>query len=167
MKHAKFVIKEFTNPSGEVVFRVCGSLDGKRIRKNLPTRAEAKAEADAFEIQRVQGETGVRPTVTRLTEHELHEAEAVVRRLAGKPHSLSFYVDFALANYREPVCEKSLVEAAAEYVAAKKHEFEQDLISESYFVRLEREMDRIPKRIPVATVAELTSARLVAYFEFQ
>lgn len=167
MKHVKFVIKEFANPSGEVVFRVSGWLDGKRIRQNFPTYAEAKVEADTLEIKRVQGETGVRPTVTRLTEDELHEAEAVIRRLVGKPRSLSFYVDFALANYREPVCQKSLVEAAAEYVAAKKHEFEQDLISHSYFVRLEREMERVPKRIPVATVAELTSARLVAYFEFQ
>lgn len=167
MKHASFVIKEFTNPSGEVVFRVSGWLDGKRIRQNFPTYAEAKAEIDTLEIRRAQGDTGVRPTVTRLTEEELHEAEAVVRRLAGKPRSLSFYVDFALANYREPVCQKSLVEAAADYVAAKKHEFEQDLISHSYFVRLEREMERVPKRIPVSTVAELTSARLVAYFEFK
>ncbi len=166
MKHVKFVIKEFTNPSGEVVFRVSGWLDGKRVRKNLPSREEAKAEVDVLEIEAVQAETGIRRTVTRLTEDELHEAEAVVRRLAGKPRSLSFYVDFALANYREPVCQKPLAEAATEYVAAKKHEFEQDLISDSYFVRLEREIERVPKRIPVATVAELTSARLVAYFEF-
>ena len=27
-------------------------------------------------------------------------------------------------------------------------------------------MERVPRRIPVATMAELTSARLVAYFEF-
>ena len=166
MKHVKFVIKEFTNPSGEVVFRVSGWLDGKRVRKNLPSREEAKAEVDVLEIEAVQAETGIRRTVTRLTEDELHEAEAVVRRLAGKPRSLSFYVDFALANYREPVCQKPLAEAATEYVAAKKHEFEQDLISDSYFVRLEREIERVPKRIPVATVAERTSARLVAYFEF-
>lgn len=99
MKHT-FVIKEFTNPSGEVVFRVSGWLDGKRIRQNFPTYAEAKAEMDSLEIKRVQGETGVRPTVTRLTEDELHEAEAVIHRLAGKPRSLSFYVDFALTNYR-------------------------------------------------------------------
>ncbi|HZL45195.1 MAG TPA: hypothetical protein VFC28_03135, partial [Opitutaceae bacterium] len=36
-----FVISEFTNPSGEVVFRVSGWLDGKRVRKNFSTRAEA------------------------------------------------------------------------------------------------------------------------------
>jgi hypothetical protein len=35
-----FVITSFTNPSGGVVFRVSGWLDGKRIRKNFSTRAE-------------------------------------------------------------------------------------------------------------------------------
>jgi len=97
---ASFTISAFTNPSGEVVFRVSGWLDGKRIRKNYPSRAEAKAETDALEIQCLQGETGVRPTVTRLTEDQLHEAEAVFKRLSGKSHSMSFCVDFALANYR-------------------------------------------------------------------
>jgi hypothetical protein len=30
---------------------------------------------------------------------QFHEAEVVFRRLDGRPHSWSFYVDFALANY--------------------------------------------------------------------
>lgn len=81
-QESAFVISEFTNPSGEVVFRVTGWVDGKRIRKNFPTRAEAKTEADTLEIQRLQGETGVRPTITRLAENQLHEAEAVFKRLA-------------------------------------------------------------------------------------
>jgi hypothetical protein len=85
---APFVVSQFANPSGEVVFRVSGWLAGRRIRKNCATQAEAKADPDALEVQRLQGETGVRPTVTRLTEEELHKAEAVIRRLAGKAHSL-------------------------------------------------------------------------------
>ena len=68
-----FVISEFTNPSGEIVFRVTGWLDGKRIRKNLCTRAEAEAERQILEVQKLQAETGIRPTVTRLTEDQLHE----------------------------------------------------------------------------------------------
>ena len=63
---AQFVISEFTNPSGEIVFRVTGWLDGKRIRKNFPSRAEASAERQALEIQRLQAETGIRTTATRL-----------------------------------------------------------------------------------------------------
>ena len=167
MNHAaSFTISEFTNPSGEVVFRVSGWLDGKRIRKNYPSRAEARAETDALEIQCLQGETGVRPTVTRLTEDQLHEAEAVFKRLSGKSHSMSFCVDFALANYREPAARKNLKEAVAAYVAVKQHEFEQDLISEPYVVRLHREMHRLPKRCPAVWVSDLTPARLNAYFEF-
>ena len=40
----QFVISEFTNPSGEIVFRLTGWLDGKRIRKNFKTRVEAGTE---------------------------------------------------------------------------------------------------------------------------
>ena len=115
MNHAaSFIISDFTKPSGEIVYRVSGWLDGKRIRKNFATHAEAKAEADTLEIRRLQGASGVRPTVTRLTEDQLHEAEAVFKRLSGKPHSLCFWVDYALANYREPARQKSIAEAIAD-----------------------------------------------------
>ena len=57
----QFVISEFTNPSGEIVFRLTGWLDGKRIRKNFPTRAEAGAERQAMEIQQLQTEIGSVP----------------------------------------------------------------------------------------------------------
>lgn len=35
-----FVISKFTNPSGEVVFRVTGNLDDQRVRKNFLTRGK-------------------------------------------------------------------------------------------------------------------------------
>ena len=89
--NSSFVISQFTNPSGDVVFRVSGWLDGKRIRKNFPTRPEAEAERQVLEVQRLQGETGIRTAVTRLVDDQLHEAESVFRRLDGRPHSLSFY----------------------------------------------------------------------------
>jgi hypothetical protein len=73
-------------------------LDGKRIRKNFQTRAEAEAQSQVLEIQRLQKDTGIRATATRLTEDQLHEAELVFRRLAGRSNSLSFYVEFALAT---------------------------------------------------------------------
>ena len=161
-----FVISEFTNPSGEIVFRVAGWLDGKRIRKNFLTRVEAEAERQVLEVQRLQGATGIHTMVTRLAEDQLHEAEAMFLRLAGRPRSLSFYVEFALANYREPATQKLLTEAVADYIALKDHELAQDLISEPYAVRLRRELKRLPKRCPVVAASDLTPARLVAYFEF-
>jgi integrase len=161
----QFVISEFTNPSGEVVFRISGWLDGKRVRKNFPTRAEAEAERQVLEVQGLQGETGIRTAVTRLVEDQLHEAEAVFRRLDGRPHSLSFYVEFALANYHEPLAQKLLTEAVTEFLVIKDHEREQDLLSEPYLTRVKRDLKRLQKHFPGATVAELTGARLMGYFE--
>jgi integrase len=160
-----YVISEFTNPSGKIVFPLYARIDGKRFRKNFPTRAEAEAERQIRGIEYLQ-QTEMRVAATRLADAQLREAEALFARVGGQPRSLSFYVEFALTNYREPTCRKPLNEAAAEFVAAKEHEFEQDLISETYLVRLRREMKRLQKRCPVATVAELTPARIVAYCEF-
>jgi len=111
-----FVISEFTNPSGEVVFRVSGWLDGKRVCKNFPSRAEAHAERQTLDVQRLQIKTGIRTAATRLTDGQLQDAEAAFRRLADVGHSLLFCVDFAVANYRAPEKQKALAEAVADYV---------------------------------------------------
>lgn len=135
---SQFIISEFTNPSGEIVFRVTGWLDGTCIRKNFPTRAEASAERQALEIQRLQAETGIRTTATRLTDAQLHEAEATFRRLADAPKSLSFYLDFALANYRAPDSEQTLADAVTTYVAFKQREHDQKLLSISQLDHIRR-----------------------------
>ena len=149
--NSSFVISQFTNPSGEIVFRVSGWLDGKRVRKNFPTRPEAEAERQVLEVQRLQGETGIRTAVTRLVDDQLHEAEAVFRRLNGRPHTLSFYVEFALANYREPVTQKLLTEAVTEFLVIKDHEREQDLLSEPYLMRVKRDLKRLQLHFPEST----------------
>ena len=104
----QFVISEFTNPSGEIVFRVTGWLDGKRIRKSFPSRAEASAERQTLEIQSIQSTTGVRTIATRLSDEQLHEAEALFRRMEGTSRPLSCYVDFALSSYRSAGVPKAL-----------------------------------------------------------
>src|ERR1019366_3371291 len=120
MKHTSpFVISEFANPSGKIAFQLYARLDGKRFRKNFQTRAEAEAERQVQEMQLLQRETGSRVAATRLTDEQLHEAESVFCRIAGHAHSLSFYVEFALTNYRAPVMQKPLAEAIAAFVASK------------------------------------------------
>ena len=149
---SSFVISQFTNPSGEIVFRVSGWLDGQRVRKNFATRAEGHA----LQILQTHAEN-VRTAVTRLTDDQLHEAEAVFLRLSGRDRSLSFYVDFALSNYREPAHENPLAEAIAEYVAAKGREYEQGQLSISQFERIRRDLKRLEKHFPGATVSEMTA----------
>ncbi len=120
-------------------FRLVGS---KRVRKNFPTRVEAEAERQVLEVQRLQGETGIRTVVTRLTEDQLHEAESAFHRLVGLSRSLSFYLNFALTTYREPATQKLLTEAITEYVATKQHEHEQDLLSEPHLTRMKWDLKR-------------------------
>jgi integrase len=161
--NSSFSISQFTNPSGEVVFRISGWLDGKRLRKNFSNRAEAEAGRQAYEISSLQA--GVHIAATRLTDEQLHEAEALFLRLADRKQSLSAYVEFALANYREPEKQKRLADAITEYVASKKHEHEQDLLSISQFLRIGRDLKRLQKHFPGASVADLSVQKLVGYFE--
>jgi integrase len=160
-----FVILEFTNPSGEIVFRVSGWSDGKRVRKNFATRADAEAERQVLEIQRLQTDAGVRVAATRLTAEQLQEAEAVFCRLAGQPQSLPFWVDFALANYRQPQNQKLLTEAVAEYIGAKTHEFEQKHVSLPQLARIRWDLKRFQEHFCGQRVADLTVSDLVKFFE--
>ena len=162
---SQFIISEFTNPSGEIVFRVTGWLDGTRIRKNFPTRAEASAERQALEIQRLQAETGIRTTATRLTDDQLHEAEAAFRRIAGKPRPLSFYLDYTLANYREPENLKPLSTAMEDYKLSKAHEHEQGQLSAPQLARIGWDLKRLDEHFPKRSVAELTLPAIVAFLE--
>jgi integrase len=166
MKHIpSFVISEFTNPSGEIVYRVAGWLDGKRVRRNFATRTEAEAERQILEIQRLQGETGIRVAATRLEDAQLKEAESIFARLKSHPRSLSFYVDFALTNFREPDRQKRLAEAVAEYIAAKEHELVQDQISVPQMNRIRWDLKRLLRCFPGKAVADITVANLVGFLE--
>ena len=69
------------------------------------------------------------------------------------------------ANYREPVTQKLLAEAVTEFLVIKDHEREQDFLSEPYLTRVKRDLNRLQKHFPAATVAELTGTRLLGYFE--
>ena len=76
----------------------------------------------------LQDETGIRAAATRLTDEELKEAENAFGRLKGCTRGLAFYLDYALANYRDPVHDKPVAEAAREYLALREaHHMRGDL----------------------------------------
>ncbi|HTB79558.1 MAG TPA: site-specific integrase [Opitutaceae bacterium] len=160
-----FSVSRFKNRNGVFSWRVDGRLHGVRIRRNFKTKEEAAAEKSALELKAMQTTSGLQTITTFLVTNQVREAEALFRRVTGLSHPLSFYVEFALANYREPVTQKLLTEAVTEYVATKQHEHEQDLLSEPHLTRMKRDLKRLEKHFPGATVAELTGARLVGYFE--
>lgn len=165
MNQTEFAVSRFENRNGVTSWRVAGWLHGVRIRKNFPTREEAAAEKSTLEIKAAQTANGMRAVATTLTKDQVREAEAVFRRMTALPRPLSFYVDFALGNYKEPEQQKPLVEATAEYIAAKESEFAQDQLSIPQMERIRWEMKRLTDFFPGKAVAELTSTKLIAFLE--
>lgn len=165
MNHSNFEVIPFENRNGSTSWRVVGWLHGERVRKNFKTRAEASAEKAALEVRAAQTEQGMRTVATTLTAEQVREAETVFHRLRGRPCPLTFYVDFALTNYQEPEQRKKLVDACADYLAAKQREFDQQMLSKSQLRHIRWEMTRLAKQFPELSVAEITSTALTACLE--
>jgi integrase len=161
----KLVVAPFKNRNGTTSYRVTGWLDGERVRKNFKTRAEAGAEKAALEIAAVQAANGMQAVATTLTVEQVRDAEVCFRRLVGNARPMSFYLEFALANYRAPEHRKKLPEASADYVAAKQHEFDQDHLSQPQIERIKSEMKRLVRHFGAVSLEEITVPRLVEYLE--
>jgi len=165
MNHTEFDVSRFENRNGSTSWRVTGWLHGLRVRKNFKSREEAAAEKAALEIKSLQATSGLRSIATPLTDEQVREAEAAFQRLADKPRPLTFYLDFAFANYREPQNQKPLADAITDYNAAKKHEFEQGHISEPQLDRIGWDLKRLDEHFPKRAVAELTVPAIVEFLE--
>jgi integrase len=144
---------------------VSGLLGCVRVRRNFKAREEAAAEKAALEIKAQQIDSGDQSVLTHLTENQVQEAEAVFQRLAGKIHPLAFYVDYALANYREPEAQMLLKAAVADYLAARERDVRQDQLSARQLANIKWELKRLMGHFQGVTIAELTVPMLVAYLE--
>src|ERR1035438_2915462 len=166
MKHeGKFVVSRYENHSGMISWRVSGWLHGIRIRRNLKTREEAAAEKAALELRSMQATSGLRSAATFLADEQLREAEGLFRRVQGNNRSLTFYLDYALANYREPARQYSLADAATEYLAKKDREVAQQIISAPQALTIRRHLEVLKRQYPDAIVADLLAAHLTSYCE--
>jgi hypothetical protein len=165
MNQTEFDVTRFTNRNGTTSWRVTGWLHGLRVRKNFKTREEAAAEKSVFEVKAAQTASGMRTVATSLTIEQIREAEAVFQRLRSTPCPLSFYVDFALSNYKEPDQQKKLAAACADYIAAKQRELEQDQLSIAQMRHIRWEMKRLTDHFTTHSVAEITSTALITFLE--
>ena len=163
MSPSAFIVSRFVNRNGITSWRVDGRLHGLRIRKNFKTRVEAGAEKDALDIKAAQSDTGIRSTATRLTDEQLHEAEAAFRRLAGAPKSLEFYLDYALTNYRAPEREITLADAVAAYLETKTREHTNGMLSECQLKDIRVRLEDLKKWFPRKAMAELSRDVLAAH----
>ena len=165
MNQTGFAVSQFENRNGITSWRVAGWLHGVRIRKNFKTKEEAAAEKAALELNALQAASGLRATATSLSNEQIREAEAVFRRLEGRTRSLGFYVDFALTNYRDPVRDISVADAAKEYVALREADFKQGNLSKRQFTSYRCELRALEIWFRGKTVAELTGLALTEFFK--
>ena len=165
MPDTAFDVTRYENRNGVTSWRVAGWLHGFRIRKNFKSREEAAAEAATLEIKALQATSGLRSLATTLTDEQAREAEAAFRRLADKPRPLSFYLDFALANYRQPENQKSLSDDITDYKRSKSHEHEQGQLSAPQLARIGWDLKRLDEHFPKRSVAELTLPAIVGFLE--
>ena len=160
-----FTVVRFKNRNGVISWRVSGWLHGVRIRKNFKTREEAAAEKAALELGAEQAASGLRSVSTSLAVEQVREAESAFQRLAGRTRGLSFYLDYALANYRDPVQDKALAGAAKEYVALRQNDHNQGHLSHRQFTSFRCELRAMATVFAGKTVSELTPAALAEFFK--
>jgi integrase len=165
MNQPTFTLSRFENRNGVTSWRVDGRLHGVRFRKNFKSREEAAAAKAALELKAEQIASGLRSVTTCLTNDQVREAEAVFRHLSGRTRSLGFYVDFALTNYRDPVQDMPLAEAAREYLALREADYKHGNLSHRQFTAYRCELRALEILFRGKTVADLTPATLSEYFK--
>ncbi|MBK1877961.1 tyrosine-type recombinase/integrase [Pelagicoccus mobilis] len=97
----KLSVAKFKNPSGKLSWRVSGTVNGVRVRKNFKTRPLAEGYKQEEELDSIKNET-FRAAITTLTDRQLSDAQAAYARL-GATHSILKAVDYYLKHYRAPV----------------------------------------------------------------
>ncbi|MDF9828102.1 integrase [Ereboglobus sp. PH5-10] len=161
---ALFVLKPFKNRNGVTSYRVSGWLHGERIRKNFKTRQEAVVEKSTLEIKAAQIASGLRPTATILSPEQQSEAEALFLKIKPLNHSLSFYVDYALKNYREVEHKIPLTNAVFEYRAQRAQDHAKGLISVSQIKAIKNNMTHLCNSFPNVLVSDITPDHLRTFF---
>ena len=104
-----FKISKFTNRGGSLSWRVSGSVNGKQIRRNFQSRADADAERQVLEIKRLNSSRLLRATLTALTDAQIKDCEAAIHILKDKP--ILEAVNFYIQNHNEHTSDKTVLDA--------------------------------------------------------
>lgn len=163
MPDSSFDVTRFENRNGVTSWRVSGWLHGLRVRKNFKSREEAGAEMAALEAKSAQAASNVRATSTFLTDDQLREAEAAFRHLTDAPKSLSFYLDYAVTNYRAAEREISIEDAAAAYLATRQQEHARGLLSACQLKDIRLQLEMLKTHFPNKTLSQLSRESLAAH----
>ncbi len=167
MPSRKIKIAKFRNRNGAISWRVSGTVNGVRIRKNFQSRADALAVRELYEIERLNVDANSRHVRTTLTPGQLREAEKVFHgklKDLAQDKSLSFVVDYFLDTYKDPETEKKLSEAIGNYLATKEAHVPK-IISRRQYNGIRGELLRIEAAFPGSLLVDITTDALTAYLE--
>ncbi len=167
MKSSRFKITPFRNPSGENVFRVSGTLDGKMVRKNFRSRGEAVDYRQKLEIEFLNGESKGQTVWTTLTHDQNRDAIAAVNMLrrAHSGKSLTFAVKYLLDHYRDSAETMTVEEAVKEYTSEKLREFERGIISRRQQTAISSEIRKLGDYFSGRIVGEIQGTELREFLE--
>jgi len=143
---------------------VQGRINGVRFRRNFKTKEEAAAEKGALELRALQGASDLHSVATPLAEAQVREAEAAFHRLGDRTRSLTYYLDYALSNYRDPMQDKPVVEGAREYLALREADYNQGHLSHRQFTSFRCELRALETVFRDKMVSELTAIALAEFF---
>jgi len=97
-------------------YAITGWLNGKRVRRQAKTHAEAILERERLEIEAAAAAGQLRTVVTRLSDPQVRTAETVFELTSDPLAAIQWY----LANYRPPCVDKLLTEARDAFLDAMK-----------------------------------------------
>lgn len=167
MPKSRFKVTSFTNPSGSRAFRVSGTLDGKTIRKNFGTRAEAVDYRQKLDIEFLNGESKGQTVWTTLTHDQNRDAIAAVNMLkrSKSKKSLTFAVNYFLQHYKEAAEEMVIETAAKEYLAEKTREQKRGILSHRQLRAIEFELEKLTGYFAGRIVGEIQASELREYLD--
>ena len=167
MAKSKFKITPFDNPSGDKVWRLSGTLNGKRIRENYKTRPEAVEQRQKYDVRAMNEEPEGRTVWTTLTPEQNRDAVAAVNQLVSNEskYSLSFAVNYFLENFNPPENEKLISEAADEYIEKRRRDKIRGFLSPLQFKSIYHEIEWLKFCFGSKLVSQLTEDHYRDYLE--
>lgn len=134
-KYGKFTVAKMMHSTGTEYWRVSGTINGKRYRKNFQDKDAAIDAKQRLELQQKAEQNHERVVVTSLSREQCEEAKIAFRLLEGRKKPLSYYVQFALERYREAEFEVTVESAVDEYLKHKRIEQSRNMIT---YIQLRR-----------------------------
>ena len=128
----KFTLKiiPFTNPSGNLAYRVTGMVYGERVQKNFPTFEEARTFMNVLIAYAGQGESSPTriATTTLMLDADLHEAQMAWQRLRTQvpKGSLITAVDSYLSHAGDVIKDCGTLDAIDRFAEHRRSRGNQD-----------------------------------------